>query len=420
MTLQRSDRAKSLLFTVQNRTMLEITKLFDGGFATSVDRVTLQSREVMNGSSPIAQALADAVAPHFEQHFAAARRDGYDRLAVPPERNSITPMVDAAFWASLRREEGYVPTISLAYLSPDQAKRAIRFDAPLSLDPGTLTKIAPAVERPGVHLAVWPEKGELCVWGTTRELPSFCFVLEVIAPGLLVVKHSRAGSSGKFVNVAVLEGDRIKVINEGADRLPDCPGVVSSLLGFEGPAQSEYTSILVQIAVSMRDHGRGGLLLVVPRNSDWQESILQPIPYAVAPPFSELAELAANRRDHDQIWRDALGRSVAMVAGLTAVDGATIISKEYELLAFGAKIGRRQHSDRIEQITITEPIIGAKPEVVNVAQLGGTRHIYGAQFVHDQHDSVAMVASQDGRFTIFAWSPCEKMVHAHRVEALLL
>jgi hypothetical protein len=33
---------------------------------------------------------------------------------------------------------------------------------------------------------------------------------------------------------------------------------------------------------------------------------------------------------------------------------------------------------------------------------------------------VALVASQDGRFTIFAWSPCESMVHAHRVEALLL
>ena len=34
--------------------------------------------------------------------------------------------------------------------------------------------------------------------------------------------------------------------------------------------------------------------------------------------------------------------------------------------------------------------------------------------------TVALVASQDGRFTIFAWSPCESMVHAHRVEALLL
>jgi hypothetical protein len=33
---------------------------------------------------------------------------------------------------------------------------------------------------------------------------------------------------------------------------------------------------------------------------------------------------------------------------------------------------------------------------------------------------MALVASQDGRFTIFAWSSCDGMVHAHRVEALLL
>jgi hypothetical protein len=58
--------------------------------------------------------------------------------------------------------------------------------------------------------------------------------------------------------------------------------------------------------------------------------------------------------------------------------------------------------------------------VVHPSSLGGTRHLSAAQLVHDQRDSIALVASQDGRFTVFAWSPCEAMVHAHRVEALLL
>ena len=374
----------------------------------------------MTAKSALAEALSDAVAPHFARLVAAARSRDADSLAVPPDAASIATMVDAAFWASLRREEGYVPTISLAYLSPEHTASAIRFARPLTLEASTLTKIAPAVERPGVHLAVWPSNGQLSVWGTTRDLPNFCFVLEVITPGLLVVKHSRAESSGKFINVAILEGDQIKVLNEGAAGLPDCPGVVTSLLGFEPAAASGSTGILVQIVVSMRDHGRGGLLLIVPRNNDWQECILQPVPYAVTPPFSELAELAAKRRDHDQIWQDALRRSVAMVAGLTAVDGATILSTDYELLAFGAKIGRRQHSPRVEQLMVTEPIVGSTPEVMNPAQLGGTRHISAAQFIHDQRDSVALVASQDGRFTVLAWSSCENMVHAHRVEALLL
>jgi hypothetical protein len=58
--------------------------------------------------------------------------------------------------------------------------------------------------------------------------------------------------------------------------------------------------------------------------------------------------------------------------------------------------------------------------IVHPTQLGGTRHLSAAQFVQDQHDAVALVASQDGAFTVFAWSPCEDMVHAHRVETLLL
>ncbi len=69
---------------------------------------------------------------------------------------------------------------------------------------------------------------------------------------------------------------------------------------------------------------------------------------------------------------------------------------------------------------VTEPIEGGVPMRVRPEQLGGTRHLSAAQFVHDQRDSIALVASQDGRFTVFAWSACEEMVHAHRVETLLV
>jgi hypothetical protein len=71
-------------------------------------------------------------------------------------------------------------------------------------------------------------------------------------------------------------------------------------------------------------------------------------------------------------------------------------------------------------VTLTEPIEGSGPRVMTPGELGGTRHLSAAQFVHDQTDALALVASQDGRFTVFAWSPCEAMVHAHRIETLLL
>ena len=138
--------------------------------------------------------------------------------------------------------------------------------------------------------------------------------------------------------------------------------------------------------------------------------------------FDELRQLnrAPAEVKRTPVWQESVYRAVEAVAGLTAVDGATVITNQYELVAFGAKIARRKGSPQVEQVTVTEPIEGDVAQVVHPTQLGGTRHLSAAQFVHDQRDSVALVASQDGRFTVFAWSPCEAMVHAHRVEALLL
>ena len=106
--------------------------------------------------------------------------------------------------------------------------------------------------------------------------------------------------------------------------------------------------------------------------------------------------------------------------GLTAVDGAMLLTDNYELLGFGAKIARKKGSPRVEQVRFSEPIEGAPSAVVHPELLGGTRHLSAAQFVHDQRDAVALVASQDGRFTVFEWSACDAMVHAHRLDVLLL
>ena len=154
----------------------------------------------------------------------------------------------------------------------------------------------------------------------------------------------------------------------------------------------------------------------------WRQSIVEPIPYEVRPAFRQLAELMRESGDGRQahVWQEALKVTVDAIAGLTAVDGATVITDTYGLLAFGAKITRRRGSPPVEQTTVTEPIEGGTADVVHPSSLGGTRHLSAAQFAHDQQDAIALVASQDGHFTVFAWSPCENMVHAHRVEALLL
>jgi len=371
-----------------------------------------------------AREVAATVEEYFARHRAEAPELEGEELAPAPDAETIEAVVDAAFWASLRREEGHSPRISLAYLPPDDAAHPLLFERPIPLDPGFLTRLAPAVERPGIHLGVWRRDGELYVWGAVRAIPYLCFVLEVVEPGLLVVKSRRREEFSKYANVAVLHGEQVRVVDESSASLPDCPALLSSLLSFDSSTSWVGSgNMLVQLAVSMRAHGRGGSLLVVPAGSEaWRGSILRPIPYSVAPSFTALAGLM--RQDEgarrEVAWQEAVLRAVDLVGGLTAVDGATIITDRYELLAFGAKIGRAEGSPPVAQVIATEPVVGNQGVVVPPAQLGATRHLSAAQFVHDQHDALALVASQDGRFTVFAWSPCEGMVHAHRVDTLLL
>jgi hypothetical protein len=270
-------------------------------------------------------------------------------------------------------------------------------------------------------VAVWRLGDELRAWGTVRSIALACCVIEVVAPGLLVVKHGPSERSGKFVNVAVLEGDQIKMVGDGASATTDGYALVSALLGSTPGLDS--VDVLQELAVSMRAHGHGGTLLVVPGDSDaWRESVVHPMPYAVTPRFAALAELArgpgGERRRRE--WETDLSAAVEVIAGLTAVDGATVITDQYELIAFGTKTAPRQGHLRVDEVAVTESIEDGVSTIVHPTRLGGTRHFSAVQFVSEQRNALALVASQDGRFTVFWWSPCEMLVRAHRVEALLM
>ena len=371
-----------------------------------------------------ARAVAAMVEAHFARHIAEARRRDEQELAHPPDGRAIETMIDAAFWASFRPEEGRFPKISLAFLPPEQAGRPLKFQDRLPLTPAILTKLAPAVERPGIHLGVWRDADELYVWGATRQIPSLGFVLEDVEPGLLVIKHRRIDGFGKFANVAILKGEQTKMVDEQGTSLPDCPDLLKSLLAFTSPSTwDDSVNVLVQLAASMRAHGHGGTLLVVPAGTtQWRESIVHPLIYSVAASSSQLGDLLrkGSSPETENEWQASLSSAVETVAGLTAVDGATIVSDEYEVLAFGAKIKRASGLEQVEQMVLTEPVVGNTAVVVPPVQHGGTRHLSAGQFIHDQRNSLALVASQDGRFTVFAWSPCEEMVHAHRVDVLLM
>jgi len=363
---------------------------------------------------------ARIVAKRLEARIASAldKIDG----APKPDARTIEEIITTAFWASLRREEGHAPRISIAFLPPEQSLRPIKLNPRVPLEAELLARIAPAVEKPGIHIGVWFYDDALYVWGVTLTVPTWCFVLEVVGPGLLVVKYRRDEPATKFVNIAVLEGAEVKFIEQQSEVISEVPPALSSLWAFYSSAgRKESDNILVRIAIAMRAHGRGGSLLVVPRNTKrWLESIVHPVRYNVIPPFPDIRTFIDQRERGLEPSPITLQAAAEALAGLTAVDGATVISDHFEPLAFGAKILTGDGVQRVDQILLTEPIEGIGDTNVDPVLLGGTRHLSAAQFARDQRDAIALVASQDGRFTVFAWSSLHGMVHAHRMEALLI
>src|SRR5215212_1911753 len=96
---------------------------------------------------PAARIVAPKVQAHFARHLKAAKARGDTVTAALPEADVIEQVINAAFWASLRREEGYVPKISIAYLPPEHGDSPLLLEHPFPLTSAALTKIAPVVER---------------------------------------------------------------------------------------------------------------------------------------------------------------------------------------------------------------------------------------------------------------------------------
>ena len=145
---------------------------------------------------PAARSVAPTVHDHFARHMAEARERSDAPIASLPDAAAIETMVDAAFWASLRREESYIPRISLAFLTPDQDRAPADLRACVSARRGgARARSRRRSNGPASISACLRDDDELIVWGTRAAIPTLCLVIEVAAPGLLVDQaSSRRGS----------------------------------------------------------------------------------------------------------------------------------------------------------------------------------------------------------------------------------
>ena len=260
------------------------------GAAESYDKLA----ELLASQPATIEVVTPSAYPAGRTAAAGIRTHLRHETPAAPGVDAIEAMIEAAFWASLRREEGYVPRISLAFVPPETplplllraARCRWRRGARQGRAGGRTSRHPPRrLARRGREFQRLGHRPARCrrTASCSRSSAPACWL-----------SSTAAREAGKFVNVAVLEGDQIKMVDERASSLPDCPDCpdLAARLRYPATISEDSVNVLVQLAVSMRAHGRGGSLLVVPRRSRagaTRSSSRFPTPSS--PPSPALAEL---------------------------------------------------------------------------------------------------------------------------------
>jgi len=338
-----------------------------------------------------------------------------------PAPEHLAQLLEAVFWSSYEKEEGKTLTVSVIYREPEHTTNNFCFDQPLSLNPRSLIKLAPAVENPRAHISVWADgDGTLRIWGFRSGPDDFIIAdlwIQCLGPGSVLVTYggrslaALSGSQAVFIDAGIL----MKAILPRLSPSPKQDNPYSATM-------MRYNSLLF-LARAMRAHGHGGTILVVPEDSDWHRSIVHPIPYKGGASFldsdfenlqSPVAKITSRKsfvefikkaftRGQDRLAnaREIIRGQCNRIARLTAVDGALVISPDRYTYCFGAKI--QPVDPNFSTMTLQEitPVEGGTRSLIGISDLGGTRHQSAAQFAWDQPQAIAISASQDGEVTFF-------------------
>lgn len=343
-------------------------------------------------------------------------------INIVPTREQLAEIMDGAFWTSFSLDEGNAVTVSIIFNKSEESFDTFLFDEPISFDVKTLVKLGAALENPRADIGVWPDAdGELQIWGFKNRSEDVIIAnlwIQVLGPGRVLVTFGGKGL-GALINQEAVFVDHTNLMRLVIPKL--------TLVKDEHPDKMlrmlRYTSLLTT-ARAMRSHGRGGTLLVVPDSEEWRRSIDSPVPYTGGASFLEsdydvtlkpslLAPVAdffsalikkkeSNQREKLSRMKSQVDQQCRHIARLTAVDGALAMTFDRFVFCFGAKIIVAEGQEVPKSLRMFKSVEGDAGSIVNVSDIGGTRHQSAAIFAHAQPGSVAIVVSQDGDVTFFA------------------
>ena len=374
------------------------------------------------------KAIADLV---YGEWTHAPRMQGYRPPHCPPQR-VLTNLMNLCFFASLKREEERLTLFDLALCSPADLPHAafgfskftrvftsIRFDEPRKFTVNELVRLAPACNpEKTIILACYSEhSGELYLWGVVDVgwrpsfIPSRLVDLRVraLGPGeLRVTLHGRVRCTFKdgrlsFSERGLIQSGRIFDFFEQSRRLL-CREIKNSngtpdedtAMIERGPRVASHQVVLQEIIDRMQQLQHGGCLLIVPEGTSYQNLPQTAFKYQCRDDTvwnylcgKAILDDQFQQEEIENGLRDALDALVR----LTAVDGAVLMTRKFELLGFGAVVQLPQTVD-YKVLRCHDPH-GLQTTEIAVESFG-TRHRSAFEFCYRSAPSVAIVASQDG------------------------
>jgi hypothetical protein len=252
-----------------------------------------------------------------------------------------------------------------------------------------LVKLAPGLDQSASILVSAPDNNGLEIRGLLiGGMPPL--TISVLDPGKVTIRYHDQ-------NIAFISGSEVAFI-EHDNFAVKTHGIWKELYGKNDDnymAWDDNRVIAVkEILRQMRRLGHGGTLILLPR-AQKKYSNFSDAGYKIESLYNEgqVITAASNMSLPD-------GRFVEfarLVANMTALDGATVLTKKLDLVSFGTKLKGSKSPKRIMK---TLPVdVDGSYSFPKLEKLGNMRHQSAAKFVASQPSAVAFVVSQDGQIS---------------------
>lgn len=346
-----------------------------------------------------------------------------------PSLKHLEEIISAMFWASTQLEEGRLPRFRVGYSFPsgiEHLAMGFNFDSLKLWNAEEIRKLAPAIVPPNGQLCVYPFMKRLLIHGLqSTNLHEVTF--EIIEPARMVIRF--------WINstIAEITGQKSGFIddnwnNKGLELMSTYESVEENQM-INSMLSHLYRNMTQEILSRIRLLRHGGTIIFVSDNNIWKKSVEKPITYECEMRYNGLRHIEESlnsqlqsiklKETEDETnyrildtatkqlispqYKGFIGDAARSVAYLTAVDGVTILSKNFDVLAFGVKIKEIQKGRKTQRVQKIVPY-ESDAEISESSltyEFRGKRHLSAARFVINNPDSIAFTVSQDGGITGF-------------------